>query len=83
MNIEHPFDDIEEALDDFNIEGEKSISPDSKDSKDNHHQKLFSSPIHVAEFFDQHKQESTSPDLFIEFTSSFKRIMEKDNEESS
>lgn len=36
----------------------------------------------MAEFLELPKQDNSSPDLFIEFTSSFKRIMEKDNEGS-
>ena len=44
-------------------------------------ERLFSSPIHIAEFAEMQKQENgSSPDIFIEFSNSFRRIVEHDNE---
>jgi hypothetical protein len=34
----------------------------------------------VAEFLEIPKQENSSPDEFLEYSDSFKRILEKDNE---
>ncbi len=71
------YEEMFNALEEYNIEAEKSISPDSKEDNN---RKIFSSPIQIAEFMEAPKQDNFSPEEFFEFTNSFKRILEKENE---